>query len=106
MPEWFKGPVLKTGEANYLRGFESLSIRYGNLGGLHKIPFLAVYCPLVPCFLGHDANQHKKAIPLHYPRFHPLPPCLMTHLMTLSLGDLNPCFLHSNPRFEKKKGLN
>ena len=63
MPEWFKGPVLKTGEANYLRGFESLSIRYGNLGGLRKIPFLAVYCPLVPCFLVHDANQHKKAIP-------------------------------------------
>ena len=81
------------------RYVESLSIRYGNLGGLRKMPFLAVYCLHVPYFLDYDGHSQKKGFPLCYLQIHPLPPCTMTHLMTLWFWELAQWFKIPMPHF-------
>ena len=67
MPEWFKGPVLKTGVRQRTVGSNPSPSGSVNMGHLHKIPFLAVYCSHVPCFQEHVWDLGTWTIPHRCP---------------------------------------
>ena len=73
-----------------------------HFGSLRKMLFLAVYCPHVPCFLGHDVHWCLWGFPLHSRQIHPLPPCTNDALV---LGRAS-VFFTITPLFCEKKGRN
>ena len=44
MPEWFKGPVLKTGVRKRTVGSNPSPSGLGTLGNLREVPLLAILC--------------------------------------------------------------
>ena len=86
-------------------GFDSRALRWKHFGSLRKIPLLAVHCLHMPCFLVHVGSQVSWGFPPYAARICPLPPCTMTHLMTLCVaGSEKRWVLVSNSHFVVKKG--